>query len=148
MPTKIIFKENMAGDIIRELVFELEAGLAEIVVEAKRNAPVDTGNLKSRIRSGVKITRNKIQGKLWTTGGYGAAVEEGSGLWGPKHDYIYPKKAKVLAWRGKEDDQSNIDGWIFAKRVTGSPPRPYLKPAIDRGIPRMLKRFKTIVGRV
>lgn len=148
MPTEYRFADDIAEEIIREIAVELEVGMSNMETDAKRNAVADTGNLARRIHSGVKVEGNQLIGVLWTTSGYAVPVELGSGLWGPKKDYIYPKTAKVLAWRGKEDDQSNIDGWIFAKRVSGHPPQPFMKPAIDKNIPKMMKKFKQIVTRV
>lgn len=142
MPVDIEYDEGIAEDIIRELGFEVETSLAEMASEAKINAPADTGNLADRIYSGAEVSGNQIRGKLWTDSGYAAPVEFGSGLWGPKSDYIYPKKAKMLAWRTKSGE------WVRAKRVKGQPPQPFLKPAIDKTIPKMLKRFKNIVKRV
>lgn len=142
MPVDIEYDEGIAEDIMRELGIEVEVSMAEMVNEARKNAPNVKGILADSISSGAEVSGNQIRGKLWTYSGYAAPVEFGSGLWGPKSDYIYPKKAKMLAWRTKSGE------WVRAKRVKGQPPQPFLKPAIDKTIPKMLKRFKNIVKRV
>ena len=72
--------------------------------------------------------------------------ELGTGLWGPSHDYIYPKRAKVLRWVS--------NGQVhFARRVKGVPPK-YIgktswfqagffeaKPLLNRHLGRLAKQF-------
>lgn len=137
------FADDIAQEIFLEFADEVEKSMHEIRNVAIDNAPTVKGNLAERIHAGAKVLKRGIQGKVWTNSGYAAPVELGSGLWGPKKDYIYPKTKKFLSWIGTKSGKR-----IFARRVKGHPPQPFLKPAIDQTIPRMLKRMKNIVKRV
>lgn len=50
---------------------------------------------------------------------YGTYIEHGTGLFGVRQDYIYPKDKKVLRWL----DESGKP--VFAKRTKGQPARPF-----------------------
>ena len=49
---------------------------------------------------------------------------DGTGIYGPRRAPIRPKNARMLAWRNPRGW-----GWVFAKKVKGSPPRKYLSKA-------------------
>lgn len=138
------YDDEIADDIIRELGIEVEVGVNAIANAYKQNVPTDTGNLADSIHSGAEVTANEVRGAVWTeSDGYAAPVELGSGLWGPKKDYIYPKTKKFLHWR-----DSKTGAKIFARRVKGHPPQPAFQPAIDETIPKIRKNFEKIVTRV
>ena len=128
--------------IIRETAITIEVGMEDIVTDAKRNAPAASGKMASGIQSRIKITRRTIAGMIWAKSP-AAYVEFGTGLWGPTKDYIYPKEKKVLMWR---DGKSGAK--VFAVRVKGQPPQPFLKPALDKGVPKMVKNLKRIKDRI
>ena len=59
---------------------------------------------------------------------YGAFVEYGTGLYGPKHQVITPKTAKVMAWKGSDGNM------VFAASTKGMHAKPYFNPAVDKGM--------------
>ncbi len=134
--------QEVLEDIIRETAITIEVGMEDIVTDAKRNAPAASGDMASKIQSGIKVTRRTIAGMIWAKSP-AAHVEFGTGLWGPKKDYIYPKEKKVLMWR-----DGKTGAKIFATKVKGQPPQPFMKPALDKGIPKMVKNLKKIRDRI
>lgn len=95
---------------------------------------VKTGNLRSNIQ--MKITGNKLSIGIGSRAKYGFYLESGTGLYGPRRSYIYPKRAKALVFRiGAK--------LIFAKRVKGIKPRPFLNPAFEKVRKKWIK-VKTI----
>lgn len=52
-------------------------------------------------------------------------IEEGTGLEGPLHHWIEPVNARFMAWEGADGNM------IFARRVRGISPDPWLGPAIE-----------------
>jgi hypothetical protein len=55
--------------------------------------------------------------------GYYRYLESGTGLYGPKHEYIVPKNAKALHWTVGGQD-------VFVKRVKGIRPKKFISAAI------------------
>lgn len=70
-------------------------------------------------------------------------LEEGTGLYGPKHQRITPLAAKALRWMGGPAGSLRLSGrarsgaagagagYIFAKSTRGMPPRPFFQKSID-----------------
>lgn len=93
------------GDRLREL--------------AEMNTPVKTGKLRGAWKAGPVVRGNHLFGPSYSVAAtndtdYAAYVEEGTGLYGPKHAKyeIKPKDpAGTLAFKGADGK------WVFAKRV-------------------------------
>lgn len=77
---------------------------------ARRNLDGGTGSGPKRIDSG--LLRSTIYSELVTVNGYLGVrvgsrryyaywVHEGTGVFGPKHHRIYPKRAKFMRWKSK-----------------------------------------------
>jgi hypothetical protein len=128
-------------------VFRYVHDLTEQVRNAAvRRAPHDTGALAASIESLVTIYGDRITGRVGSRLGYARYVQEGTGLYGPKHRLIVPVQAKVLAFRpgrmigplrrGKKHPSPEKRGpMIFARYVKGSPPNPFLTDALDEVLP-------------
>lgn len=56
---------------------------------------------------------------------YAPYVEYGTGLYGPRGQYITPKIAKFLAWKTGDDK------WVFARRVRGMHPWHFMQKAFE-----------------
>lgn len=83
-------------------------------------APHDTGRLDASIKaersmhtSLVRFTSNLREAEA----PYDYFQEVGTGLYGPLHHWITPKRARFLSWVDKNGDR------IFAKRVRGVKPQ-------------------------
>jgi len=88
---------------------------------SKQEAPVDTSNLRRNIK--YKVESDGSEAKVFADPAVKYAIyqEEGTGLFGPRHAYIYPKRAKYLAWKSKTGKM------VFAKKVKGVVARWFMK---------------------
>lgn len=104
--------------------------------EAKRLAPVDTGRLRSSIVGEVRHRGGLVYGRVGTRVRYARYVHNGTGIYGPKHAWITPKKGKFLVFKPKGSvRRRNARGQfqsdkIFARRVRGVRPTPFLSRAL------------------
>lgn len=108
----------------------------KVEAEAKRLAPVDTGRLRSSITSEVRIYGRVIYGRVGTRVRYARYVHNGTGIYGPRHAWIVPKKGKFLVFKPKGSvRRRNARGQfqsdkIFARRVRGTKPTYFLSRAL------------------
>jgi len=112
------------------------AGKTILSIE-KQEAPVGTGNL----RRNIQFSYSPISSKVWPSSGYAVFVNEGTGLYGPRKDYIRPKRAKVLAFKkgGK---------MIFAKKVAGQKANPFVERTRDKAEPKLNKIFDDMLKEI
>lgn len=89
--------------------------------KSKQEAPVDTNNLRRNIKYEVDTDGNQAKVFVDPNVKYGIFQEEGTGIFGVKRAYIYPKKAKYLAWKSKTGKM------VFARKVKGVIGRWYMK---------------------
>lgn len=99
-----------------------------------------TGNLERGI---VIRSVTPTQAVIVSSAAYSGFIEDGTGLYGPKHERITPKAAKVLAWRtgavrltgsSRTKGGKQLAGWAFARSVKGRPATPYFFPGARAGI--------------
>jgi hypothetical protein len=100
----------------------------KVEAAAKRNLQrfprrINTGLLRSSIHTELVSLGGKPAVRIGTNVYYAIFVHEGTGLYGPKGAYIYPKIAQFLSWKSKK-------GRVFAKRTRGMRPNPFLKDAL------------------
>jgi hypothetical protein len=109
----------------------LRRGL-RVQAQARRNLS-GGGGYPRRIRSSLlrntiyarPIVRNRAPGcAVGSSVRYAMLVHNGTGLYGPRHDYIYPKRGRFLVFTPKGG------GVVFARRVAGMKPNPFLKNAL------------------
>lgn len=105
--------------------------------EAKRRVAVDEGTLRASISSTVTVEPGRVVGRVGSPLPYARYVEEGTGLYGPKHRLITPVSAKVLRFKGTRGGGAGDrpGGWVFTPYVRGMRPRPYLVPAVRAVVP-------------
>ena len=110
-----------------------EAGKTILSIE-KKEAPVKTGNL----RRNIQFSYSPISAMIWPQSGYAVFIEEGTGLYGPRKDFIRPKRAKVLAFK--------INGkMIFTKKVRGQKANPFVSRTRDLAEPKINKIFNDML---
>jgi hypothetical protein len=102
----------------------------KVEAAAKRNLArppqrVNTGLLRSSIRAELVSTGGALVCQIGTNVYYAWYVHEGTGIYGPKGAMIVPKTATVLSWKVKGGKR------IFAMRVKGMRPNPFLKDALS-----------------
>lgn len=86
---------------------------------------VDTGTLRSSISNQLLSIGGKPAVRVGTNVFYALFVHDGTGIYGPTGRYIYPVQAQYLSWKTKGGKR------VFALRVAGMKPNPFLKDAVD-----------------
>lgn len=117
-----------------------------VIHEAQALAPRRTGNLQRSIVPGqISGTRATVN----VNANYARYVEEGTGLYGPKHHRIEP--GHVMHWKGagkgvspgkvlRLSGRSRVVGGrslasdVFAMSTTGAKAQPYLLPGAKRAV--------------
>ncbi|MCL2094772.1 HK97 gp10 family phage protein [Candidatus Saccharibacteria bacterium] len=95
-----------------------------VQADAKQNAPVDTGNLKSSIKMNVEQNDESTTGTVSTATKYGMYVEFGAGVRGAASEH--PKAGEL--------------GLKFSPNVAGQTAQPFMYPA--------LKKNEAKIGRI
>jgi hypothetical protein len=97
--------------------------------EARRLAPKDTGRLVQSLRADEG---DRGTARIYMID-YTWYQEEGTGLYGPRRAYIYPRYARYLVWRVREKDVvwgkypgRQAGDIIRARRVRGVPARKFI----------------------
>lgn len=85
---------------------------------------IDTGRLRSSIDTQLYSLGGMTVVRVGTNVFYALFVHDGTGIFGPKGTYIYPKTAPWLTWKNKKGQ------WQVAHRVKGMRPNPFLKNAV------------------
>lgn len=104
--------------------------------ELQKRIPVDTGQSRGRMTSRVTDDatglRGEVGGKSISESGFNIlrGLEEGTGLYGPFKQRIYPTNAKVLRWTSRSYRSGGAGGGArvqtsvhFAKSTAGMTPR-------------------------
>lgn len=84
---------------------------------AKQKVPVDTGELRRSITSKVESNGQEITGTIYTPLEYAPYIEYGTGLFSEK-------SGRPTPWSYKDDKGE----W---HTMSGQPPQPYLRPALN-----------------
>ena len=114
---------------------------ARVESRAKRNLSgiggsgpkrVDTGHLRSSIKHQLITRPEGLSVRVGTNVHYAIFVHDGTGLYGPKHTVIKPKRAKALVWRSALHGQKSgkFRGFVVVKSVKGMKPNPFLAAAL------------------
>ncbi len=119
----------------------LRALQLSVIHEAQALAPRKTGNLQRSIVPG-ELTNTSAT--VVVHANYGAYVEYGTGLYGPKHKRIDP--GKVMHWKGGGPAKVRLSGRsrvskgrsigddVFARSTTGAHAQPFLEPGAKRAV--------------
>jgi hypothetical protein len=113
---------GLAKDLVKRAI--------RVQTAAKRNLQrppqrVNTGLLRASITWQLLQLHGYPAVRIGTNVKYARYVHDGTGLYGPKHSYITPKRGKYLVFK-----LAGEPGMIFAKRVKGMRPNPFLKDAM------------------
>ena len=117
--------------------------------EAKLRVPVDTGTLRNSIA--VEVERRSpypTWAKIGPRGApglgheYGAYVEFGTGLYGPKKRVIRPVTKKALSWTTRSGKR------IVRMWSSGMRPRPYMVPALPAAASRINAIWQEVGKRI
>lgn len=108
-----------------------------VVNAARRLAPVDEGRLRASIAMEVRGSGPSMVVRVGSNLKYAIWVHEGTGIYAGR-GYIFPK-GKYLRWPAKNNSGAGnrrysggkTSGYVFAKKVKGVKPRPFLKDALS-----------------
>lgn len=116
------------GGVTRDL---LRRGLL-VETQAKRNLGgiggpkrIDTGRLRASVATVVVTRQARPVVLVGTNVNYARYVHDGTGIYGPRHRPIRPKRAKFLRFRPKGGGR-----WVYARQVKGMRPNPFLTNAL------------------
>jgi hypothetical protein len=109
-PGKPIYKHT------KRLTLRVQSG-------AKRRAPVRKGRLRSSINAEM---HPGPMGRVSTHVSYAQYIMRGTGVYGPRHAPIVPKRAKFLKFKPKGKSK-----FVYARSVKGIKPNPFLKNALN-----------------
>jgi HK97 gp10 family phage protein len=125
--------------------------LSMVADAARLKVPVSTGRLQTSITHQVTSLGDRVEGRVGTNVVYAPYVELGTGVYGPSGKPIRPKNKKILAWVISGPRPTTPEGWkkaqaegraIFAKEVKGMRPRPFLMPALNENLSKLVDILK------
>lgn len=147
MPTNVTHVFNKAQ--LEKILTSPTGGVAKDLLKrgvrvqsrARRNLGGSTGSGPRRINTGllrasIAVTLvprpQNLAVRVGTGVYYAKWVHDGTGLYGPKHTLIKPKRARFLVFRSKVygAKKGKYAGWVFARSVKGMKPNPFLKNAL------------------
>lgn len=106
----------------------LQRGLQRIRGDAQANCPVDTGELREKIKTRTKKTEDGLLGEVYSGAPHGIYVEMGTGPKGNRsHAGTNPEWQAEVTYKP--------DGWVYPTKdgefrfTRGMPARPFLYPA-------------------
>ena len=124
-PNATISKLMNAKDIIDKVAkTTLEKASLLVISKAKQEAPRKTSTLARSITYNVEKSGGDWQSRVGSNVEYAPHQEYGTGIYG-KGSRIVPKRAKMLAWKGKTGKM------IFARSVKGTKGKKFMQKGID-----------------
>lgn len=93
---------------------------------------IDTGALRADIRTELISLPGGLAVRVGSSKYYALWVHNGTGLYGPRHQLIYPKSRRVLVFHSKVygAKTGKHAGKVFTTYSRGMKPNPYLKEAL------------------
>lgn len=124
--TDALDRLKKAGPLFEEAVHALLNKSALMVISvAKQTAPSDRSTLRNSIDKGPVVKKqNTYSIEVGSNVEYAPYQEFGTGIYGPKKRPIYPRNARVLAFRARSGQM------VFAKSVSGVKPKKFMQAGI------------------
>jgi len=122
------------GDKINRLSHKImEYTTQELLRNIKINSPVDTG----RLQGSWMVSRGESTNSttIMSSTKYADYLDKGTGLYGPNHAMVYPKKGKFLVFTPHTGPFSGKT--VFAKHVRGIKPRHFVEDSINQTTNRL-----------
>ena len=103
----------------------INTSLVALQRDAKKNAPIDNGTLRSSIQIiPAQRVNNTLAGSVGTRTKYAEWVERGTGIYGPYKTPIVPKTKPFLVFK------TNDGRWIRTRSVKGMRPTWFMKNSL------------------
>lgn len=126
---------SLASEIVAaEILSAMKDSTLLVEGEAKADAGFVTGNLARSINSAVVPLGGDVKGIVSASASYASFVNDGTGLFGPKHELITPKNKKAMRWKGS-------GGFIFAKSTKGQHAKKFMEKGYAAAKQRVEERF-------
>lgn len=113
---------------------------ARVESRAKRNLSggvsgprrINTGHLRSSIKSQLIVRPEGLGIRVGTSVYYARWVHDGTGIYGPRHALIFPRRGKVLVWRSRiyGAKKGKWAGKVVVRSTKGMKPNPFLQDAL------------------
>ena len=107
----------------------------KVQTQARRNLGGGTGSGPKRVDTGLLRASIAVQLRTWGAGDiavrvgtnvrYALWIHEGTGIYGPKHTPIVPKRARYLRFKPK-----GLEKYLYRRSVKGMKPNPFLVAAL------------------
>lgn len=97
---------------------------------ARTLAPADKGTLRSSINEEVTARGNTLVGRVYSDAPQATYLSQGTGIYGPSHKPIRPKKASMLVFKPKGSSE-----FVFTNEVKGTPPNKFMLRALQQASP-------------
>lgn len=95
-----------------------------------REAPVMTGAMIATLNKDIRVAPGRsVRGIVESDDEAALWVQQGTGLFGPQHRPIVPRRSRVLRW----PDRRRGSGFVYAKSVAGQEPNPFMWRGLRRG---------------
>lgn len=93
---------------------------------------INTGHLRASVGVSLVLAPVDLSVRVGTNVSYALFVHDGTGLYGPKHSVIRPRRARALVFRSKlyGAKKGKFAGYVVVKSVRGMRPNPFLADAI------------------
>lgn len=126
--TRLRASSGLIGEVAEKMILRA-ALMAE--AKAKEEAPVRHGILRGSITHKIDRKTGEIIGRVGTNLDYAPYQEYGTGLYGRRHDYIYPRRARMLRFKTRSGQV------VFARRVSGVRPKFFIKKGLQEVVGRI-----------
>lgn len=107
----------------RAVALAIKYTATDVWANIRKKAPVDTGRLAGSFQMDNK---DDLTYRIHSNVHYALYVHEGTGIYGPRGEPIYPTHARFLSFYWKKTGQQ-----MFLPYVLGMEPRPYGQWAMD-----------------
>lgn len=99
-----------------------------VAIRARELAPGRGGGLRRSIRSEASkmTTATRATGRVVALAPYAVYQHEGTGIYGPRHREIRPRRDELLRFYSSKEG-----GFVYAKTVRGVKPSKFLVRAVD-----------------
>lgn len=119
--------EQAPALVLSETVSATNKALVTYQASARELAPIDTSRLRNSIAfTPAKVEGTTVSGSVNAGAPYAAAVEGGTGIYGPKKKLIKARPGKVLYWVNKDGED------VYAKSSKGMKGRFYMKGSLEK----------------
>jgi len=108
---------------------ELFRRATRVQTKAKNLCPVATGRLRSSITVAMGLEGGQLVARVGTNVKYAMFIHNGTGIYGPARQRIYPQNGKFLVWTPRGAAKP-----IFARSVLGTKRHPFLKDALPAAL--------------